>query len=112
MELTLILMKNSKSINRINKLEAINKINLAGKEQHGFTKGKSTATAGLVLQSLIAGALDDDHLALLASIDLSAAFDIVNISLLLKRLRVIGLPEDIISLVRIWLKERLFYPCQ
>ena len=71
MELTLILMKNSKSINRINKLEAINKINLAGKEQHGFTKGKSTATAGLVLQSLIAGALDDDHLALLASIDLS-----------------------------------------
>ena len=96
-------------LNRINKLEAINKINLAGKEQHGFTKGKSTATAGLVLQSLIARALDDDHLVLLASIDLSAAFDIVNIGLLLKRLRVIGLPEDIISLVRIWLKERLFY---
>ena len=96
-------------LNRINKLEAINKTNLAGKEQHGFTKGKSTATAGLVLQSLIARALDDDHLVLLASIDLSAAFDIVNIGLLLKRLRVIGLPEDIISLVRIWLKERLFY---
>ena len=87
----------------------MNKTNLAGKEQHGFTKGKSTATAGLVLQSLIARALDDDHLVLLASLDLSAAFDIVNVELLVKRLRVIGLPNDIVSLVRIWLKERLFY---
>ena len=63
----------------------------------------------MVLQSLIARALDDDHLVLLASLDLSAAFDIVNVGLLIKRLRVIGLPDDIVNLVRIWLKERLFY---
>ena len=35
--------------------------------------------------------------------------DIVNVGLLIKRLRVIGLPDDIVNLVRIWLKERLFY---
>ena len=46
-------------------LESLNEVNLAGKEQHGFTKGKSTATAGLVLQSLIARALDDDQLVLI-----------------------------------------------
>ena len=62
-------------LNRISMLESLNEVNLAGKEQHGFTKGKSTATAGLVLQSLIARALDDDQLVLLASLDLSAAFD-------------------------------------
>ena len=95
-------------LNRISKLESLNNTNLGGKEQHGFTKGKSTCTAGLVLQSLIARALDDDHLVLLASLDLSAAFDIVNVGLLIKRLRVIGLPDDIVNLVRIWLKERLF----
>ena len=84
-------------LNRISKLESLNKANLVGKEQHGFTKGKSTATAGLVLQSLIARALYDDHLVLLASLNLSAAFDIVNVELLVKRLRVIGLPNDIIN---------------
>ena len=45
----------------------------------------------------------------MASLDLSAAFDVVNIELLLKRLKVLGLPEDIICLIEIWLKERLFY---
>ena len=37
-------------------------------------KGKSTATAGLLNQSMIARALDDNELVLLASLDLSAAF--------------------------------------
>ena len=35
-----------------------------GKQEHGFTKGKSTATAGLLIQSLIARALDDNQLVL------------------------------------------------
>ena len=66
-------------LNRISKLEALNKITLAGKQQHGFVKGKSTATAGLLIQSLIARALDDNQVVLLASLDLSAAFEIVNV---------------------------------
>ena len=46
---------------------------------------------------------------LMASIDLSAAFDMVNVDLLLKRMSIIGLPRDLIDLVSIWLKERSFY---
>ena len=34
----------------------------------------------------------EDQLVLLASLDISAVFDIVNVGLLIKRLRVIGLP--------------------
>ena len=96
-------------LNRISKLEALNEITLAGKQQHGFVKGKSTATAGLLIQSLIARALDDNQVVLLASLDLSAAFDIVNVDLLIQRLTVAGLPSDIIHLISIWLKERFFY---
>ena len=38
-------------LNKINNLVKLNAINLVGK-QHGFTKNKSTATAGLLIQSL------------------------------------------------------------
>ena len=89
-------------LNRISKLEALNEITLAGNQQHGFVKGKSTATAGLLIQSLIARALDDNQVVLLASLDLSAAFDIVNVDLLIRRLTVAGLPSDIIHLISIW----------
>ena len=44
-----------------------------------------------------------------ASIDLSSPFDQVNVNLIIKRLAIMGLPEDVIELIRIWLKERLFY---
>ena len=66
-------------------------------------------TLALQLQSLIARALEVDNYVLMASIDLSAAFDIVNIELLMKRLRIIGLPDDILSLIEIWLKNRVYY---
>ena len=41
----------------------------------------------------------------MASLDLSAAFDTVNIDLLLKRMRIIGLLNDVVDLVSVWLKE-------
>ena len=44
-------------------------------------------------QSLIAGALDDDNYVALASLDLSAAFDIVDVGLLLKRLQINKIPK-------------------
>ena len=78
-------------LNKIGDLELLNNISLVGNQQHGFTKNESTATAGLVLQSLIARALDDDKYVQLVSLDLSAAFDIVNVPL-----RVIGLPNDVV----------------
>ena len=72
-----------------------NDIDLIGKEQHGFKKKRSTTTAGLTLQSLIARELDQNGCAAMASLDLCAAFDLVNIDLLLKRLRRMGLPNDV-----------------
>ena len=45
----------------------------------------------------------------MASLDLSAAFDVVNVPLLLKRLKVMGLPEDLIALIEAWLRGRSFY---
>ena len=46
---------------------------------------------------------------LIISIGLSAAFDLVNIDLLMKRLSIIGLPRDVLSLIKLWLMKRLFY---
>ena len=96
-------------LNRITDLEFLNEVNIAGKQQHGFVKNKSTATAGLKLQSIIARALDNNKYVLMASLDLSAAFDIVNVPLLVRRLGVVGLPNDVIELIEIWLKKRYFY---
>ena len=96
-------------LQRIRKLEFDNKIDLTGKSQHGFKPKHSTLTAGLKLQTLITRAVDEDMYALMASLDLSAAFDVVNVELLLKRLNIIGLPSDVIDLVSVWLTNRYFY---
>ena len=45
----------------------------------------------------------------MASLDLSAAFDLVNIELLVRRLRIMGLPRDLVRLIRVWLENREFY---
>ena len=45
----------------------------------------------------------------MSSIDLSAAFDVVNVELLIKRLRIIGMPNDVIELITIWLEQRYYY---
>ena len=96
-------------LNRIRNLESINGVDITGKSQHGFKPNHSTLTAGLRLQSLISRAVDGDMYALMASLDLSAAFDVVNVDLLLKRMRIIGLPPDLVQLVSIWLTNRYLY---
>ena len=47
-------------LNQIHYLESTNKLDLTGKQQHGFKKNKSTATVGTLLQSMIARAADAD----------------------------------------------------
>jgi hypothetical protein len=84
----------------------MNKLDFSGTPQHGFKKSKSTATAGLLLQSLISHAADDHNFVLMASLDLSAAFDLVNVEFPLKRPRLIGLPNDLVNLVKEWLTGR------
>ena len=96
-------------IDRLKEIETMNNCDLTGKSQHGFKKNRSTATAGLTIQSILTRALDQNKYALMASIDLSAAFDVVDVNLLLKRLTILGIPSDVIELINIWLKNRLFY---
>ena len=69
-------------------------VDLTETQHHGFIKNKGKHTLGLHLQSLISRALDDSNYVLMASLDLSATFDVVNTRLLLKSLRRIGLPDD------------------
>ena len=82
---------------------------LTGKNQHGFKKNRSTITASMDIQSKIAAIMDQDQYVAMASLDLSAAFDVVNVDLLLKRLKVMGIPEDVTDLLESWLKNRLCY---
>ena len=67
-------------------IEKLTNVDLTGNPQHGFKKNRSMATADLTLQSIIAHHLDSDEIVSMASMDLSASFDIVNVDLLLKRL--------------------------
>ena len=87
-------------LKQIHYLESKNLLDLTGKQQHGFKKIKSTATAGRLLQSIISRATDDDCFVLMASLDLSAAFDLVNIELLMKRLKIMGFPMDLTNLMK------------
>ena len=45
----------------------------------------------------------------MASLDLSSAFDVVSVELLLKRLVIIGIPSDVVSLIETCLIHRHFY---
>ena len=76
---------------------------------HGSKSKHSTLTAGLHIQSLIAWAVDGDIDTLMASLDLSAAIDFVNIGLLLKHLTIFSLPRDVIKMIDIWLLGHYFY---
>ena len=96
-------------LKQIQYLESKNKLDLTGKQQHGFKRKKSTATAGALLQSLIARAADENCYVVMASLDLSMAFDMVNTELLIRRLRIMGMPLDLVSLINEWLVGRTFY---
>ena len=82
---------------------------LTGAEQHGFKKNRSTVTAGLSLQHTISSALDEGQIAGCVSLDLSCAFDVVDHDLLVKRMKILGLPPDVCGLVEEWLKDRKAY---
>ena len=90
-------------------IEKDNNVDLTGATQHGFKKKKSTVTAALQLQTEIARACDEKKYVAVASLDLSSAFDVINVDLLLMRLSIMGLPDDLVLLLRSWLKNRSAY---
>ena len=93
-------------LNRLTDIEVRNKTDLTGKNQHGFKKGRSTITALKEIQSQNATKIDEGHYVTMGSLDLTAAFDVVNIDLLIKRLKNLGLPEDWMELLAAWLRDR------
>ena len=96
---------------KLEKTAKLNNIDLTSCNQHGFKAKHSTITAMLELQNKIATALDKNEYAAAISIDLSAAFDVVDHDLLIKRLHIMNLPNKIISLLSNWLKQRCMYVC-
>ena len=96
-------------LKRILEIQETNNVDITRQGQHGFKKKRSTSTLSVELQSIIARALDNDDYVLVASLDLSSAFDIVNVALLLKRLKKVGLPNDVIDLIKVWLMNRSYY---
>ena len=59
--------------------------------------------------TMIARAIDQDEYYVLGSLDLSAAFDVVNRDLLFKRMDAMGLPDDLKALLKDWLSNRICY---
>ena len=96
-------------LKRLEDIEKENNVDLTGNEQHGFKRRRSTVTASLTLQSIIARELDENGFAAMSSLDLSAAFDLVELELLLKRLKIMGIPNDLLSLLEVWLRNRFFF---
>jgi len=91
-------------LNRINELG-----DFTGSNQYGFKKKHSTCTALLHLQHEIATSLDEGLYHGIVSLDLSAAFDMVNPKLLTERMKLSGLPNDVINLIGDWLTDRQAY---
>ena len=96
-------------LKRILDIQSENNVDITRQGQHGFKKNRSTSTLSVELQSIIASALDNDEYVVVSSLDLSSAFDVVNIGLLLKRMKIMGLPEDLVQLVKVWLEDRSYY---
>jgi hypothetical protein len=94
---------------RILEIEEQSGTSLTGNNQHGFKKERSTITASVDIQSRVAALMDQQEYVAMASLDLSAAFDVVNVDLLLARLRKMGLPTDVINLLAAWLRGRQCY---
>ena len=96
-------------LSKLQEIEADQLVDLTGVNQHGFKKGRSTITAALSIKRNIVKALDQGKWSGLVSLDLSSAFDIINHKRLIERLQIIGLPQDLIKIVEIWLEKRTYY---
>ena len=96
-------------LERLKVIEKLEKCDLTGESQHGFKSNRSTETACIELQSKISEWCDRGEFVTMTSLDLTAAFDVVNHNLLKRKLQQIGLPKIITDIISEWLTERQFY---
>ena len=61
------------------------------------------------MQSIIASHCDAGEFVAVCSLDLTSAFDVVNVKLLIKRLRIVGLPVQLVNVIENWLTDRFYY---
>ena len=73
---------------------------------HGFRSRHSTCTALLQMQDLWLDALDKNEITAVIMCDMSAAFDLVNHSILLEKLALYGFQESALSWIRSYLSSR------
>jgi hypothetical protein len=84
-------------------------IDISGTFQHGFKKNSSTVTALMEISQLVAAALDNNKVVGAATLDLSAAFDIVDRRLLLQVLTDLGFTYSLVNLIDEWMTNRSSY---
>jgi hypothetical protein len=96
-------------LHRFQEIQEKEKTDLTGSCQHGFKKNFSIETACLEIQTKLSNACDNGDCAARASLDLTAAFDVVNRKLIKKRLQVNGQPSQLINLLDNWLSNRSAY---
>ena len=73
---------------------------------HGYRRNRSTQTALLQMYDRLVSAASQGQVSGVILIDLSAAFDIVDSDILIKKLRIYGLKDDILSWVQSYLSDR------
>ena len=96
-------------LERIGAIEKLEGVDLTGQSQHGFKKNRSTETAAIEIQTRISGWCDENEYVTVTSLDLTAAFDVVDHGLLMKRLSQVGIPKILTNVIKEWLKDRQFY---
>ena len=96
-------------LERIKHIEKEEDCDLTGEHQFGFKENSGTEKACLEIQSRIAQVCDKDEFMVVATVDMSAAFDVVDHNLLIRRLEAMGFPVQLITVVSSWLKDRYFF---
>lgn len=79
---------------------------LTSDNQHGFKPGHSTTTAALSIQSRIAKAFERKHHVLVITLDLSAAFDLLDKDKLKRRMEIMNYPHQLVNVIHNWLSQR------
>ena len=75
---------------------------------HGSRKHHSTVTCKASIDNAIANSLEDSKVALAITTDLTAAMDVVEHKLLLKKMKCLGVKDDAIALMNSFLSKRSF----
>ena len=83
--------------------------NIISEEQHGGRRYHSTTTAKAIIEEAARRNLDNNKLGIVVSTDLTAAFDTVNVQIMIKKLEFYGLKGRILTLMESYLTERFQY---